>query len=272
MRVEHRKGWEYLESGPRGAGHAVLLLPGTLCTAAFFEELMDEQRLRESSIRLVATTLPGYGSTAPTSDVSIQGYARQARELAATLGCDIALGHSTGANVALEMAVGGGFAGPVVLLSPSLSRGDEPSFPRAIDRLGGVLGSLPWNLALKIIGNAVKADVSTGRHDTLIAEMKKTDPRFLRRQYHSYLAYLDSAPDLVERLCASGVTASVAFGEHDDVGVTDREKRELEACPRTTLTIIPEAGHLTINERPAEIAELILETISARDGSQSQAS
>jgi pimeloyl-ACP methyl ester carboxylesterase len=160
----------------------------------------------------------------------------------------------------------------VVLLSPSLSRADEPAFPRAVDRLGSVAGSLPWNLALKTIGSAVKADVPKERRDALVAEMKKTDPRFLRRQYHSYLAYLDGAPELAGRLCSSGVTASVAFGEHDDVKISDRERRELEACPRTTLTMIPKAGHLTINEKPAEVAELILETISARDGSQRQAS
>jgi pimeloyl-ACP methyl ester carboxylesterase len=263
MRVEHHNGWDYLESGPGSAEHAVLLLPGTLCTASFFEELMGEQKLRESSIRLVATTLPGYGGTAPTSDVSIEGYARQARGLATALGCDVALGHSTGANVALEMATGAGFAGPVILLSPSLSRGDEPSFPRAMDRLGSVLGSLPWSLALKIIGSAVKADIPKERHDALVAEMKKTDPRFLRRQYHSYLAYLDGVPGLAERLCASGVTASVAFGEHDDVAITDRERRVLEGCPRTTLTIIGGAGHLTITEKPGRIADLILAAISA---------
>ena len=101
-----RDGWELLESGPSNADHSVLLLPGTLGTAAFFEELMAEPKFGESSVRLVATTLPGYGGTAPTQDVSIEGYAQSASKLAADLGCDVVLGHSTGGDVVLEMAAG----------------------------------------------------------------------------------------------------------------------------------------------------------------------
>jgi len=101
MRASRRPSLRrFLESGPANADHSVLLIPGTLGTAAFFEELMAEPKLGESSVRLVATTLPGYGGTAPTEDVSIEGYARAATKLAADLGCDVVLGHSTGGDVA----------------------------------------------------------------------------------------------------------------------------------------------------------------------------
>ena len=46
------------------------------------------------------------------------------------------------------------FSGPVVLLSPSFSRQDESKFPRALDRLSGVFGHLPYSLMLKVIGPA----------------------------------------------------------------------------------------------------------------------
>ena len=49
--------------------------------------------------------------------MSIESYGRQAAALAAELGCDAVVGHSIGANVALEMVLAGGFAGSVVLLS-----------------------------------------------------------------------------------------------------------------------------------------------------------
>ena len=258
-----RDGWELLESGPAHADHSVLLIPGTLGSAAFFEEVMTEPTLGESSVRLVATTLPGYGGTPPTQDVSIEGYAQGASKLAADLGCDVVLGHSTGADVVLEMAAGAGYAGSLVLLSPSFSRQDESRFLRAVDRLSDVFGHLPWSAVLKIIGSALKVNVPPERRDALVAEMKKTDPRFLRRQSRLYVEYLDRYGSLVGRLRDSGARAWVGFGEHDDIGLTAQERRELEACPRVTLITIPGAGHLTINEKPGRIAELILEAVSA---------
>ena len=69
----------------------------------------------------------------PPEDVSIENYARLTAELAADLGCDVVVGHSMGANVALEMAASGAFSGPLVLLAPSLlarGRGDRHPHPR----------------------------------------------------------------------------------------------------------------------------------------------
>ena len=126
-------GWQLYESGPEGADHAVLLLPGALCTAAFYDDLIAEPALRRASVRFEATTLPGFGGTEPLDDLSFENYARTAGKIAADLGCDAVVGHSLGANVALEMVATGAFKGPIVLLSPSLSREDESKFPRALD-------------------------------------------------------------------------------------------------------------------------------------------
>jgi hypothetical protein len=59
QQMSAHNGWNLTESGPPDAAHTVLLLPGALCTALFFEDLMAEPRLRDASIRLVATTVPG---------------------------------------------------------------------------------------------------------------------------------------------------------------------------------------------------------------------
>src|SRR5215211_8697774 len=40
-------GWLLYESGPRVADHTILLLPGALCTAAFYDELIAEPSLRD---------------------------------------------------------------------------------------------------------------------------------------------------------------------------------------------------------------------------------
>jgi pimeloyl-ACP methyl ester carboxylesterase len=53
------------------------------------------------------------------------------------------------------------------------------------------------------------------------------------------------------------------FGQRDDVGLADDERRALEACPHVAVVTIPDAGHFTLNEEPGRIAELIIEMVSA---------
>jgi pimeloyl-ACP methyl ester carboxylesterase len=257
------EGWKLRESGPASADQGVLLLPGALCTAAFYDDVLAVPKLSAASIRFVAATLPGHGGTEPPDDLSLENYARLAGELAADFRCDGVVGHSLGANVALEMAAAGHFSGPLVLLAPSFSRTDESKFPRALDRMSSALGHLPYTAMLKVIGPAMKGSLPPERQDALIAELKKNDPRFLRRQTRRYLEYLDHHGSLVSRLCDSGVKAWVVFGERDDVGLTDDERRALEECRQVTLITIPEAGHFTLNEKPDRIAELIVEMLSA---------
>ena len=249
--------WDLRESGPAGAGHTVLLLPGGMCTAAQYEELMAEPDL--AGVRLVAVTLPGNGGTPAPRDVSVENYARLAAECAADLGCDVAVGHSMGANVALEMAASGGFSGPLVLLAPSFSRRDESKFLRILDRLGRVMGYLPFAAMLKIIGAALKGiPLPPDRRDALAADLRKNDPHVIRRAIHCYLRYLDRYGSVAARLCEAGVPAWVVHGERGDGGITDAERRTLEACPRMRVITIPGASYFTPNEEPALVARLVV--------------
>jgi hypothetical protein len=38
--------------------------------------------------------------------------------------------------------------------------------------------------------------------------------------------------------CDSGVTGRVMFGENDDIGLSDQERRELDECPGAELALI----------------------------------
>jgi pimeloyl-ACP methyl ester carboxylesterase len=157
------------------------------------------------------------------------------------------------------MVGSGAFSGPVVLLSPSFSRTDESKFPRALDRLGVVFGHLPYSLMLKLIGPAMSSSLPPHRRDVLIAELKKNDARFLRRQVRLYLEYLDRQGNLAPRLCDSGVRAWVVFGDgKGEVGLTDQERGQLERSPAVTLVTISRSGHFTLNEKPGEIAKIVL--------------
>jgi len=256
-------GWVVHESGRESADHTILLLPGALASAVFYDDLLAEPSLSDASIRFVATTLPGFGATAPPQDSSMESYAREAARLAAALACDVVVGHSLGANVAIEMASAGGFVEPVVLLSPSFSRTDESKFPRTLDRLSRMFGHLPYSLMLKLVGPAMKSSLPPARREALIAELKKNDPRFLRRQTRLYLEYLDRHGSLAQRFADSGVPAWVVFGDSDEIGLTDEERGVLARSPHVKLVEVPDAGHFALNQKPDVVATIVLEAIGA---------
>ncbi len=254
------ESWDRRECGPPGAAAAVLLLPGGMCTAAQYQELMAEPKL--AGLRLVAVTLPGHGGTQPPADLSFENYARLAARCAADLGCAVVVGHSMGANVALEMAASGAFSGPLVLLAPCFSRQDESLFLRVLDRLARVLGHLPFAAMMKIIGAAMKGSpLPPGRREELAADLRRNDPRVTRRAIHSYLRYLDRHRSLAPRLGQADVPAWVVHGERGDGGITSQERRTLQACPQISLITIPGASHFTPNEEPALVAGLVIQAL-----------
>ena len=253
-------GWERRESGPGDAVQAALLLPGGMCTAVQYEELMAEPAL--AGVRMVAVTVPGMGGTPAPKDLSIENLARLAAQCAADLGCDVVVGFSMGANIALEMAASGAFCGPLVLLAPSFSRPDEAVFFRLLDRLARVLGHLPFAALLKMMGPAMKRmPLPPDRGEVLAAEFRRNDPRIVRRGVRCYFRYLDRYGSVASRLCEAGVPAWVVHGERGDGGVTDDERRTLEACPRIRVITLPGASYFTPNEEPALVAKLVIEAL-----------
>src|SRR3954464_1494481 len=119
----HGQQWQLRESGPQDAEATVLMLPGGLCTGLAFAPVIAA--LAHAPVRVVAATLPGFGRTPHPDDLTVENYAALASQLATEIGADLVAGHSLGANVALEMAVGCDHPGPLLLLSPTFSARDE---------------------------------------------------------------------------------------------------------------------------------------------------
>ena len=113
------------ESGPPDAKRTVLLLPGGMCSAGSYAEVMAQPALAQT--RLVAATLPGQAARRPPDDYSVENYARSRPELATRVGADVVVGFSMGGIVAIEMIVSGAPRGRSVLLGVSLSPKDEPA-------------------------------------------------------------------------------------------------------------------------------------------------
>jgi pimeloyl-ACP methyl ester carboxylesterase len=252
--------WELREAGPSDGEGTVLLFPGGMCSAGSYAEVMGEPAL--ARMRLVAATLPGHAGAPPPDDYSIENYARLAADLARRVGADVVVGFSMGGTVAHEMVASGGFAGPVVLLGISLSTKDEPAFFRAIVRLGSVLGGLPAALLAKGAASMVKRiSVSAERQAELREDFGKNVPRHMRRGLDEYVRWLRRNQRPAQRLCEAGVPTWVVHAEKGDGGLTDNERRTLEACPNVHLVTIPGKVFFLPNEVPERVAGVIREAV-----------
>jgi pimeloyl-ACP methyl ester carboxylesterase len=254
--------WELREGGPVDAERTVLLLPGGMCGAGSYAEVMAEPAL--ARMRLVAATLPGHAGAPPPDDYSVENNARLASELARDVGADVVVGFSMGASVALEMVASGGFAGPAVLLGISLSAEDEPAFFRAIVRLGSVLGGLPAAVLAKGAASMVKrTPVPAERQRELREDFRKNVPQHNRQALREYVRWLHRYERPAERLCRAGVPTWLVHAEKGDGGLTDTERTTLEACPRAFLVTVPGSVFFLPLEVPERIAEVVVEAASA---------
>jgi len=151
----------------------------------------------------------------------------------------------------------------VVLLGVALSTKDEPAFFRAIVRLGSVLGGLPAAVLAKGAGSMVKRiPVSAERQRELREDFGKNVSAHMRQGLNEYLRWLHGNERPAERLCQAGVPAWDVHAEKGDGGLTDDERKTLEACPQAHLLTIP--GHVFFmpNEIPDRIADIILDAVA----------
>ncbi len=254
--------WQLFESGPADADHTVLLLPGGMCSARSYVELMQQPSL--SALRLVAATLPGHAGAPSPEDYSHEAYGRMAADLVNETGAEVVVGFSMGANVALEMAEKHLFSGPTVLLGISFSLPDESAFFINVIRLSKVLGSLPLALMKKGAGSMVKGlPVPPERRAELAEDFRRNSTRDMRLGLPEYLKWLESGEDHAAMLCRSGVPIWVVHAEKGDGGLTDSERRTLAACSSIEIVTIPGSVFFLPNEVPDQIASVVNDAVAA---------
>ena len=254
--------WDVVESGPADAEHTVLLLPGGMCSARSWAEVMAEPQLKKT--RLLAVTMPGHAGAPPPADWRIEHYARITAELAQREGADVVVGFSMGAVVAYEMVVSNAFAGPVVLLGVSLSTPDEPRSFRAVIRLGSVLGTLPAAAMKTLVNSMIKhVPMPPERQAELRADFARNHTGHMRAGLRAYLRWLHRDDDPAQRLCRAGVPTWVVHAEKGDGGLTEHERSVLEACPDVRVVTLPGAVFFIPIEAPERVADLIVEAVAA---------
>jgi pimeloyl-ACP methyl ester carboxylesterase len=256
------QAWELVESGPADAQRTVLLLPGGMCSARSYAEVMAEPAL--AGVRLVAATMPGHAGTSPPESFSTDEYARITAELAESVQADVVVGFSMGAMATYEAVVSGGFSGPAVLLGSSFSPPDEPAAFRAMIRLGSVLGTLPARVLKKGVPSMVKkAELPADRKEALKADFALNNPRHMRSGLQVYLRWLKQDDDRARQLCEAGVPAWVVHAEKGDGALTRHEREVLENCPQVRVVTLPGEVFFLPNEAPKAIADVIVEAIAA---------
>ncbi|HEV7760285.1 MAG TPA: hypothetical protein VGO78_14890, partial [Acidimicrobiales bacterium] len=204
--------WDLRRFGPPqpGADGSVLLLPGAMCTAFFYDDVVADPRVGSGDTRWIEATPPGFGGL-PVPDrfvPTVEAYAELTSDLAAEVGAHTIVAHSYFANVAIEMVVTGRFSGQLVLLSPCFAASDEESDTRTFARLGRIpgVGRVVWGLLPKLMGVGMKGRFPAAAQDRLVAEMRRFDPRVTRQLTRHYFEHLEAhAGSIATRLCGSGV-------------------------------------------------------------------
>jgi pimeloyl-ACP methyl ester carboxylesterase len=259
--VAMREAWERLIAGPLDADRSILLLPGGAMAARSFDLVMAEPAL--SGVRLVATTLPGMAGAPVSAEVSIPAVARRAGELARENACDVVVGFSYGATIALDMVLSGQFHGPVVLLGLSLTTPDESTFFRYVVRVSQKVGRWPMAILFRLMPLMVRSAKMSERHkEDLIEDFKQNRAGDAVRVCGEYLDYIAADRNFADELAASGSPVWVVHAEEKgDGGLTDAERATLEAAPDVTLVTIPGAVFLIPNEAPERTAAVIADAL-----------
>jgi Alpha/beta hydrolase family len=257
-----REAWELLTTGPPEADRSVLLLPGGANAARSFDLVMADPAL--SGVRLVATTLPGMAGAPASEDVSIAALSRRAAELAKEHSCDVVVGFSHGATVALDMVLSGQFQGPVVLLGISLSTDDEAAFFRGVVRSSQKVGRWPMAALLRFMPLMARTAKTTEQHKKqLIEDFKQNRARDALPACVEYLDYIAKERDFAAELAASDHPVWVVHAQKGDGGLTDAERATLQAARHVTLVTIPGSVFLLPDEAPQETAAAIASAVLA---------
>ncbi len=248
-----------------GEGPTLLLLHGTGASTHSWAGLMP---LLASSFTVVAPDLPGQGFTQapPREFLSLPGMARAIagvlREL--DIAPDVAVGHSAGAAVAIQMTLSrqitpraivslngallplGGMAGQIFaplaklltvmpFVSELFSRRarDPQAIERMIEQTGSTLNARGIELYRRLASNPAHVAAALGM-------MANWDLR----------SFATTLPRLK-------VPLTLVVGSQDRTIPPSQAERVRELLPQAKIITLPGLGHLAHEERPAECADIV---------------
>lgn len=203
------------------------------------------------------TSRPLRGEWAGESPYSMKSQVRLTIALMDVLGLDqaVLVGHSAGGVVALETAL----AHPervkaLVLVAPAVYGGGPPSWIRPLLRIPQVRRLGPV-IARRLVGSLESILDRSYADPTLITpEVREGYKKPLRVDDWDRglweLTLAAGGGDLAERLGEVRVPTLVITGDSDRIVSADDSRRVVAAIPGAGLAVIPQAGHLAMEERP----------------------
>lgn len=257
-------GWLLVEQKPENPKYKILLIPGLMGSDAVFSKLMKEEKLYDAGIQLMAGNPPGFkGQAVPQNfDFSIASYAELVETLAKAENINLIVGHSFGANVLIEVAARKKYTGKLMLISPSLDRESETKDMQLLDKLSRkkLLAGVIWQITYLTM-KSVFAPYFDDKEllNTVVADAKKFPKAVGRQTFLGFFDHLDKHGDLAERLATTEVPVWYVRGTKDDVGFSEDQRGILGSCDLIQIHEITDAGHFAMCDKPAEVAQLIIE-------------
>jgi 3-oxoadipate enol-lactonase len=202
----------------------------------------------------VAWDMPGYGASAPLTEVSIATLADALADFLAALHLErpVLVGHSIGGMIVQRFIAERPDAARAVVLaqtSPAFGRPDGDWQRKFIeDRLGPLdRGETMTMLAPKLVADLVGDAPDSEGVALATASMAATDPASYRSMMLALVGF-----DLKAELARIAVPTLVLSGSKDGNAPAPMMRRMADAIPGARYVELDGCGHLTNLERPAE--------------------
>jgi pimeloyl-ACP methyl ester carboxylesterase len=246
----------------RGAATTVLCLHGLGGDHRGLAELADAL----PGVNIVLPDLPGYGRSAPMTDVhSLVNYADAVADLRHALDLDTChlLGHSLGASIALVHAARHPGLTSLCLLNPvSTASNVTAALGRLYYRIAAALPApiarfwLASRLAVYVSDAFVIKTRDRARRRQILAQDYENYRRAsVPAMVESFLSYYDTPfDDLAARITAPTLLVT---GDRDSIAPPAAVTALAARMPSATCAVVPGVGHLVPLEQPADIALLV---------------
>lgn len=251
----------YLTAGEHGP--QVLLLHGTYWSRVWLP-VLDE--LAAAGLRPVAVDLPGLGRSEgelTLETATVPALAAWVTRFAAALGMDApagVAGHDIGGAIAQHLLAGGELTVPRLALVNSVSYDSWPVPSVARYRDPAVVAATTVEELLAARRVAVSTALARPAAEGELADY--LDPWHEPRVGRSWMALAGAADcrytlDLMPALLASDASKLLVWGEDDMFQTIGYAERFAAEVPNTTLTRVPKAGHIPMENDPSLVARTL---------------
>lgn len=239
-----------------GAGRTILLMHGIGSSSRSFA---PQLRTLSAAHRVLAWDAPGYAdSNDPPEAPGMAGYAAAARNVIAALadGPVDVLGVSWGGVIATRLALDRPELVRSLVLADSLvgSAGDATSAAAMRSRGAELAATGPEAFAAKRAARLLSPDAP----DELVAHVRAAMAAAIRNPGYGYAGEAMAETDHTDELHRITAPTLVLVGARDVVTPLARSQVLADGIPGARLEILPGAGHLSNQERPAAFDAAVL--------------